>query len=56
MVNLQHLYNVNEESEVIPVIAYAGGDEIIHTPEYPYCGEQGCPCVGSPHEDEEEPC
>lgn len=51
MTNLQHLYNVTDENEVIPVIAYAEEDEIIHTAENPFCGQEGCPCE---QEDEEE--
>lgn len=51
MIPLKQLYTVNDESEVIPVIAYEEGDEIIHTAENPHCGKPGCPCE---QEDEEE--
>jgi hypothetical protein len=44
--DLTHLYIVNDESAVIPVIEYKEGDEIIHTVDHPYCGEEGCPCGG----------
>ena len=48
MTDLRLLYNVNDESEVIPVIQYEEGDELIHTVEDPFCDEEGCPCGGRP--------
>ncbi len=51
---LQHLFNVNDESAVIPVIAYEEGDDLIHTPEHPFCDEEGCPFGGPPLEDGEQ--
>ena len=45
---LIHLFNVTEESTVIPVIRNDDEDEIIHTLEHPYCNIKGCPCGGPP--------
>jgi hypothetical protein len=50
--NLEHLYSVNDKAEVIPVIPYEEGDDLIHTDEHPQCTDPTCPC--QPEEEEEE--
>jgi hypothetical protein len=42
--NLEHLYSVNDKAEVIPVIPYEEGDELIHTDEHPQCTDPTCFC------------
>ncbi len=51
---VQHLYNVSEEGEVVPIIEYEEGDDLIHTPENPFCNEEGCPCGGVRVDEEED--
>jgi hypothetical protein len=51
--DLQHLYSVNDEAEVIPVIGYEEEDELIHTDEHPQCTDPTCPCHTG--EEEEQP-
>jgi hypothetical protein len=60
MITLRLLYTVDEESDVVPVIPYEDGDELIHSAEHPNCGIPGCPCgdgdasITTDDEDEEE--
>jgi hypothetical protein len=50
--NLEHLYSVNDEGIVLPIIPYEEGDDLIHTDEHPQCTDPTCPC--QPEEEEEE--
>lgn len=55
MKDLQLLYIINDESNVLPVIEYEEGDELIHTDEDPNCPDFTCPCnTGNASEDENE--
>lgn len=55
MKSLQHIYSVTDESDVIPIIPYEDGDELIHSVEHPNCPDPNCPCnTGEASEDEEE--
>lgn len=61
MTDLQHLCNVNDDGEIVPIIGYEEGDDLIHRVEHPFCDDPTCPCGGSPaseafddNQDEEE--
>ena len=41
---VEQLYIVTEAAQVIPVIRYEDGDELIHTDEHPNCEDDTCPC------------
>jgi hypothetical protein len=40
----QHLFNVDEDGQVIPVILYEEGDELIHGDGHEHCDDSTCPC------------
>ena len=44
---LTHLYTVTATAQVIPIIRYEEGDELIHTDEHPQCSDDTCPCNAS---------
>jgi len=48
MTGLQHLYDVNDDGEVVPVIGYEEGDDLIHSVEHLFCNDPTCPCGGRP--------
>ncbi len=42
--DVEMLYEVDENGNVLPVITYADGDELLHTDECPQCSDPTCPC------------
>ena len=61
MTDLQNLYNVNDDGEVVLVIGYEEGDDLRHSVEHPFGDNPTCPCGGRPasetfddNQDEEE--
>ena len=44
LMDLHHLFTVNEHGRVIPVIVYEGEDSLLHTAEHPHCDDPTCPC------------
>ncbi len=45
----QHLYDVGNSGNVVPVIFYEEGDELVHTDEHPRCDDPTCFCNVSPN-------
>jgi hypothetical protein len=40
----QHLFNVDESGQVIPIIRYEEGDELVHGEGHEHCDDPTCPC------------